>query len=265
MYSLIVILIISYTINLYVSKKIYRLFIKEKYLSINYKGNHIPNSMGITIVFTQLLIIPVIFFITKDMYIINIIFISTIIALIGMLDDFIGNEVKGFKGHFNSFLKGELTTGFIKALIGVLASLFVVVIKFNNIYEILFNLIILTLSINTINLFDLRPGRGLKVYFLFTIILLLGFINNNMLVLTFSVLGATLAYFPMDLKGYSMLGDVGSNLLGFYMGVFLISSSINKYLLIIILLLINIISERISISCIINKNRILKYLDEMGR
>jgi UDP-N-acetylmuramyl pentapeptide phosphotransferase/UDP-N-acetylglucosamine-1-phosphate transferase len=225
----------------------------------NYKEEAIPYSAGIVYI---LVILSYPFFAYEE-FRIMISFFG--IIFIGIMDDFFGTSAyKGFKGHFKALKWGVLTTGFYKLLMISIISIFYSSNFHLSIIDLIFNSVFLSSMANTFNLLDLKPGRAFKVYFTFLAILL--FYNNNFNNLFFIILGCSMVLFYFDLNRLLMLGDSGSNFIGFYLGVYLLET-VRIYILPMILLLIslNFLSEYCSFSKIIAGNRILKYLDSLGR
>lgn len=233
----------------------------------NYKKEKIPMSLGIIFIFIQLISLSLYIIFKNDMEIIFYLLGIVTMGLIGLLDDLAGDiKVKGLKGHIKSFFKGELTTGFIKASIGFFLAMIVSILISKDVLNMVINTFTIALSINALNLFDLRPGRSLKVFsFLSIIFLLISKFNNYFIIV--SMLAIVLVYFPYDIKARAMMGDTGSNVLGFSLGYYIVLSQSLKIRIIYLLCLIilHIIAEKTSITKIINENKILKYLDELGR
>ena len=237
----------------------------------NYKNEMIPVGMGI--VFLPMIIINTIIigYLTIDtVALISLaLFIFAMICMFfaGALDDLIGNRnVSGLKGHFKSLLKGELTTGGFKALFGGFVGLVVSVCISRNIVDIIVNTLVIALSTNLMNLFDLRPGRAIKAYLVIMIpiyITLTGYIK----VLPLLILPNVLAYFNTDLKARGMMGDTGSNVLGISIGVLMAFGYDIKVRLawLVFLILMHLITEKFSLTKIIEKNRVLKFIDNLGR
>ena len=250
----------------------------------NYKNEMIPVGMGI--VFLPMMIINSIilgfvtlnniWFVSSSNYNLNIVwllclalYIFSMMAMFfaGALDDLIGNRsVSGLKGHFKSLLKGELTTGGFKALFGGFVGLVVSVCISNDIVDIIVNTLIIALSTNLMNLFDLRPGRAIKAYLVIMIpiyITLTGYIKA----LPLLILPNVLAYFNTDLKARGMMGDTGSNVLGISIGVLMAFGYGIKVRLawLVFLILMHLITEKFSLTKIIEKNKVLKFIDDLGR
>ena len=250
----------------------------------NYKNEMIPVGMGI--VFLPMIIINSIilgfvtlnniWFVSSSNYNLNIVwllclalYIFSMMAMFfaGALDDLIGNRnVSGLKGHFKSLFKGELTTGGFKALFGGFVGLVVSVCISSSIVDIIVNTLIIALSTNLMNLFDLRPGRAIKAYLVIMIpiyIALTGYIKA----LPLLILPNVLACFNTDLKARGMMGDTGSNVLGISIGVLMALGYGIKVRLawLVFLILMHLITEKFSLTKIIEKNRVLKFIDNLGR
>lgn len=250
----------------------------------NYKNEMIPVGMGI--VFLPMIIINSIilgfvtlnniWFVSSSNYNLNIVwllclalYIFSMMAMFfaGALDDLIGNRnVSGLKGHFKSLFKGELTTGGFKALFGGFVGLVVSVCISSSIVDIIVNTLIIALSTNLMNLFDLRPGRAIKAYLVIMIpiyITLTGYTK----VFPLLILPNVLAYFNTDLKARGMMGDTGSNVLGISIGVLMALGYGIKVRLawLVFLILMHLITEKFSLTKIIEKNKVLKFIDDLGR
>ncbi|SHH88671.1 UDP-N-acetylmuramyl pentapeptide phosphotransferase/UDP-N-acetylglucosamine-1-phosphate transferase [Caloranaerobacter azorensis DSM 13643] len=251
----ILIFIFSFLISYFLIKIFYKLFKKNNFLFSNYKLKKIPSCMGIVFVITQTItsLLSLTLLEINHVIIFYYLICMLFIAVISLLDDIIGNyKIKGFKGHISNLIRGNITTGALKAITGFICSFFISYFISNNLNELIINTIILVLSINFINLLDLRPGRAVKMTIILMIILLLSqpIVNTFILI---SALGFLIVYLPKDLKGIVMLGDVGANTLGWTLGVQLILSvnSIIKFIALILLIIIHIVAEKYSISKII--------------
>jgi UDP-N-acetylmuramyl pentapeptide phosphotransferase/UDP-N-acetylglucosamine-1-phosphate transferase len=127
--------------------------------------------------------------------------------------------------------------------------------------------LLIALAANTVNLVDLRPGRAIKVFYLWFFLLLGFFWDKETLALLAPLAGGLLALAPTDLKARGMLGDTGANLLGAALGmtsVWATAFSI-QLAVVVFLLLLHLFTEKYSLTGIIERNRLLSYLDNLGR
>jgi len=199
----------------------------------------------------------------------------------GLFDDWAGsNQIKGFKGHLTALLHGHLTTGGLKFLgIGLLSLFLAISLYYDGVASILRVALVtcvIALAANLMNLFDLRPGRAGKMYLLglviaFLCIIAFGLLEVlgwwGLLALLLAALGPLLAVWRFDLAEKGMIGDAGANSMGVFLG-FLFATSLPVWGLVVSvvgLALVNLLSERVSFSRIIERNRALTALDNLGR
>ncbi len=207
--------------------------------------------------------------------------------VLGLVDDLWGNsERKGFRGHLHALRHGRLTTGIIKLLGGgaLACGMAWVTVAPSAYYPmaVLLAVLLIALSANALNLFDLRPGRALKVWLLAGIPLFfaaashLRLAEHGMaadvagqylpLALALMFLVAVL-YAPLDFAGMMMLGDTGANPLGAVLGLSLtlLLPLPAQALAILLLLALHGYAERASLTRLIERVRWLRWLDELGR
>lgn len=246
------------------------LLIKSNLIRPNYRGENIPVGMGI--VFLPMLIINSITILYFDyenpLYLFLFLFSIISMFLAGALDDIIGNrDVSGLKGHFKNLFKGNLTTGGFKAVFGGFVGVLVSVCISKNVFDIIINTLIIALSTNLMNLFDLRPGRAIKVYLIIIFVILFNVIDHQIRYLIMLILPNVLAYFNYDLKAKAMMGDTGSNVLGISIGViFALSFPFSiRICWLLFLVFIHILTEKYSLTKIIENNKLLNYIDKLGR
>ncbi|MFW5786725.1 MAG: hypothetical protein ACOCV3_00500 [Halanaerobiales bacterium] len=231
----------------------------------NYKGEKIINSGGIIIVLFYLLyyILSINLKKVNSLQWSGLIFILMITASVGVIDDICGgrNE-KGFKGHIKKLWKGKLSTGVMKA-IAVTTSAIIVLLYLNNFK--LTNVTIIIFSANLFNLLDLRPGRALKVFILMSVFLLVFYPQFILYFLPIYII--SIVYLPLEFKKIMMLGDSGSNSLGIILGwsIINISHTLIKINVLLLFFILNILAEKISFTKIIEKNRYLNWVDQIGR
>lgn len=208
------------------------------------------------------------------------------VALIGFLDDTLGagTKVKGIAGHYRLWKEQRrVSTGLIKAGGILLAAIPVVCLlqQANGAPSWLtggMQVLLLGLMANGVNLLDLRPGRALKAFMAMVLLLCVWmFVSRNsaaagavyagLLPDMLPVVCGALALLKPDLRGQVMLGDTGANLLGFAAGCCAIAllGWPAQCALLVLLLLLHVLTWRRSLTTIIERNRVLQWLDQWGR
>jgi len=224
---------------------------------------------------------------------------------LGIVDDAFGTGAdRGFKGHLKAMARGRLTTGGLK-LIGIGLACFVTAFVVGPSApwgvtwagdmptggEIAGSLALallagasIALTSNFVNLTDLRPGRALKAY---SILAVLGALSSGLMlgvgfgpfdaplaerlavtaILAIFALGPVAAVWRYDLGERGMLGDAGANPMGAVAGLLIVSGlplwGLGAYF--VLMLALNLASERMSYTRIIENSAPLRWLDSVGR
>ncbi|TCO79835.1 glycosyl transferase [Marinisporobacter balticus] len=265
----IIFLSVSFMISKFIMPMFFHLLYDTESIKDNYRGESIP--VGLGLIFIPVITINTICLIlwrTGDNAL-DLMFLIGCFAmgLAGLLDDLLGNrDVTGLKGHLKMMLKLKLTTGGFKAAFGGLVAFTISIIISKDPINIVMNTLIIAFFTNFINLLDLRPGRALKGFLISGVALVLNPIYEIFRYLLFGLMGATLAYLPYDLKAKSMMGDVGSNILGVSLGIVCASSDFHVRVVVLGFLVgIHIYTEKYSLTQTIQKVKILRYIDKIGR
>jgi hypothetical protein len=201
---------------------------------------------------------------------------------LGMADDMFGSAAdKGFRGHLSALMRGRLTTGALKLFgIGLLAA-FSLAPDFGSIEtpmwivitEWVLQVLAIALTANLLNLTDLRPGRALKVYSLLALVgcVLIGVSSGWSIVplLALVSFGPVVAVWGFDLKARAMLGDAGANAAGVMVGWVLANALVAWWwalaAYVVVVLVLNLVSERVSFSDVIERTPFLRWIDGLGR
>jgi UDP-N-acetylmuramyl pentapeptide phosphotransferase/UDP-N-acetylglucosamine-1-phosphate transferase len=190
----------------------------------------------------------------------------------GVLDDLAGSgKRRGLKGHLGALAQGEVTTGTVK-LAGLAATgLAGGLLLGGRRADVLINAGLIAGGANLLNLFDLRPGRAVKVATLSAGLIAVGGAGgpdrSAGLAAVAAPLGAGLALLPEDLAERAMLGDAGANALGAMLGAAAAGSlprSARAGLLAGIVAL-TVASEKVSFTKLIERTPALRRLDMLGR
>jgi len=263
---------LAFTLTLLVRDKVLAMIVGGGFTRPNFKGLDIPLSAGV-IFFISVLPASLPLLVAAPTGIGDMlqlyIFAMAAATCLGLMDDFWGaRDTSGLLGHFKALLKGRLTTGAVKALGGGVLGLFLGAQLFpGQPWRIIDSALIIALSINLLNLFDLRPGRAGKVFILLCLAMLPSLIGQPEIVPVAVVLGALLAFLPADLKARAMMGDAGSNTLGVVIGITAAVALDGYYRVgyLVLVLLVHVITEKFSLTRIISANPVLNYLDLLGR
>jgi hypothetical protein len=185
---------------------------------------------------------------------------------LGAYDDLAGSgDSRGFKGHLSALAHGEVTTGAVKILgigvAGLVAAALAGTKGRSTPADVLINGALIAGSANLLNLFDLRPGRAIKVGALAA---LPGTLSGSAVVA--APLGAAVALLPEDLGERAMLGDAGANALGALLGLSAarLPRPVRLGLLAGVAAL-NAASEVVSFTKVIQATPALRRLDQFGR
>ncbi|NLV22338.1 MAG: hypothetical protein GXY49_10180 [Syntrophomonadaceae bacterium] len=235
----------------------------------NYQGIDIPVSAGLTFPLALMLVFLVYIFLGwgQDNYQFFLLGL-TVISFLGFIDDMLGQrDTLGFRGHFGALLKGRLTTGGLKALGGGFVAFFIAVTLGGAWWNIVLNTLLMALFTNMMNLLDLRPGRAIKGYLLFLLLIAAAVLAEVDYLLLAPLLGAVLCYLPVDVKARAMMGDAGSNVLGLALGVYAASwlSLSARLAFLFFLIAIHLYTEKYSLTTTIENNKLLKAIDQLGR
>lgn len=199
-------------------------------------------------------------------------------AFVGLVDDMFSDDNSGFKGHLGSLFRDDMmTTGTYKLFLGGTVALAASALLADGFLEVLMHTGIICLSANLSNLADTRPGRTAKFAMAFTFIALSLWIvldradviiNGFNSFFTLSVtLGGLLGTLHLELREQMMLGDTGSNAVGAVIGysICLIPNTAVEVSMLVILAVLNVLSEKVSFTKVIEEVPVLRFIDELGR
>jgi len=216
----------------------------------------------------------------------------------GVLDDLRGSAARrGLRGHLGALTHGEVTTGTVK-LAGLAASgLGAALLEGGGPADVAINAGLVAGGANLLNLFDLRPGRAIKVAALSALLIAAagngggsssgvgrgggsvgwsgesgigsggGTARAAGLAAVAAPAGAALALLPADLAEQAMLGDAGANALGALLGAAAARSLPRRARLCLLggIAALTVASEKVSFTKVIAASPPLNWLDMLGR
>jgi UDP-GlcNAc:undecaprenyl-phosphate/decaprenyl-phosphate GlcNAc-1-phosphate transferase len=198
-----------------------------------------------------------------------------VIAL-GLVDDTLAEDRRGegarpadrgWRGHGAAALRGELSTGALKALGSLGLALFAMSYLSLSSGRWLLAAGVLVLATNLFNLLDLRPGRSTKAFVLLGAGLTIGSMGLRPLWALGLFAAPALIAGAYDLRERAMLGDTGANLLGALAGLWLVLtlSGTGQLIALGLLAAVTVFGELRSISALIERTPVLRELDSWGR
>jgi UDP-GlcNAc:undecaprenyl-phosphate/decaprenyl-phosphate GlcNAc-1-phosphate transferase len=188
-------------------------------------------------------------------------------AALGGYDDLAGRaDRRGFRGHLGALSRGEVTTGTVK-LGGIGATgLAAAALAGGGPADVIINAGLAAGGANLVNLFDLRPGRAIKVALAGAALLAVAGPGGAGPAAA-APAGAAAALLPDDLAERVMLGDAGANCLGAMLGLAAAArlSRPARVALLAGIAGLTAASEVVSFTAVIERTPALRWLDMLGR
>jgi UDP-GlcNAc:undecaprenyl-phosphate GlcNAc-1-phosphate transferase len=186
-----------------------------------------------------------------------------IVYAAGLWDDLQPSPVHGVRAHFNALGRGRVTSGIVKLIAGLVAAGIAVLATGAHGWSLALAIPLIAGVTNLCNLFDVAPGRALKVGFCFAV----GLIVVRSSSLPWATAGMTAALLPFDVHEKAMLGDAGANLLGFVLGYLLWArlSVMGMAIALAVVLVLNALAETVTLTRIIRGTPPLRWLDDLWR
>ncbi|MGW0451159.1 hypothetical protein ACWDWV_37955, partial [Streptosporangium sandarakinum] len=190
---------------------------------------------------------------------------------LGAYDDLYGvTASKGFRGHLGALAKGEVTSGAVKIAGIGLTGLAAAALTARRPADAVIDGMLVAGAANLANLFDLRPGRAIKVGLLAGAPLLAAGLRRGdpvVAALAALPLGASAALLPEDLGERAMLGDAGANALGALLGL---TAAVTlgrpgRLAALGTVAALTAASEKVSFTKVIAGNPVLNRIDMLGR
>jgi UDP-GlcNAc:undecaprenyl-phosphate GlcNAc-1-phosphate transferase len=186
---------------------------------------------------------------------------------LGLLDDLAAGAPRGLRGHARAVVRGELSTGAIKAIGTIALAAYALAGRGASAPEYVAAVGVLVLAAHLGNLLDTRPGRAEKA---------LAFSLGAVCLASWSLaparpiaalIGPVALCAWFTLRERAMLGDSGASLVGAMIGVLLVSalSVAGLWILLALLIAISLYGEFRSISAAIERVPLFDRLDSLGR
>lgn len=237
---------------------------------LNYRGTLLPVCLGaaemIVVATGVLLVFAGVRWGTgrSDISALLILAAMILVFLAGLFDDSRPARTRGLMSQLRLLGRGTLTSGIVKLLVIVAASTLVALVDHARGVRLLVGIPLIAGSANLWNLLDVSPGRALKFFVIAAVGCAAGGYRHILLP---TALGAALALLPFDLKERGMLGDSGSNVLGFIIGIVAFETlGLGGLVAVLVgILLLHLLAETVTLSRIIRATPPLRWFDQLGR
>jgi UDP-N-acetylmuramyl pentapeptide phosphotransferase/UDP-N-acetylglucosamine-1-phosphate transferase len=189
---------------------------------------------------------------------------AAVVFAAGLLDDLRPGGPRGLAAHGRELLRLHITTGVLKALAGVAGALVVVLtVPGRSAWAMAAGVVLIAGSANVGNGLDVAPGRAGKLFVIGALPML--FLGPPGLLAR--VVGAEVAALWPDLRERGMLGDSGSNLLGFVLGAaaYMELSGVGVAVAAAVAVALNLVAETVTLSRTVSAIPPLRWLDRAGR
>jgi UDP-GlcNAc:undecaprenyl-phosphate GlcNAc-1-phosphate transferase len=189
------------------------------------------------------------------------------LAAVGLLDDLFGGQgARGFRGHIGGLLRRRPTTGLLKLLAGVAAGVGMAMLIGGGPVRLASAALLIATAANLWNALDVRPGRSLKWAVVVLVPVFAASRELGVGLVLASALGAGIGVLPFDLLERGMLGDHGSNPLGFLVGTGLavVLPTAGVLVAAVLALALQVVAETVTISRLIEAVPPLRWFDRLG-
>ncbi len=193
---------------------------------------------------------------------------SLLVFAAGVVDDLSPQGPRGLRGHLKALAQLRVTTGILKVFVVVAVSLVLVVsLPRRGLGVEIAGIAAIAACANLWNGLDVRPGRALKAFLPVAVSVLVFGVSLRLMPTLPGVLMAAAVALPLDLRERAMLGDGGSNLLGFTagLGLYLLVPSWAVVVVAVLGVALNVAAETVSLSLLIERTPPLAWIDRLGR
>jgi UDP-N-acetylmuramyl pentapeptide phosphotransferase/UDP-N-acetylglucosamine-1-phosphate transferase len=234
----------------------------------NYRGVHLPRALGIALALVAVLS-TVAIAVGLGLEAAGWVALagSLLVFGAGLIDDLYPTGPRGLRDHIRSLARGRMTTGVLKmAVVGACSVLVVALQPARPVWVQIVGVVLVAACTNVWNGLDVRPGRALKAFLVAGLCTIA--VDRSLLPTLpgLVVLGAGPALY-FDLRERAMLGDGGSNLLGFTvgLGLYLELPEWGVGAAAVLAVALNVLADTVTFSRLIDALPPLRWLDGLGR
>jgi hypothetical protein len=191
---------------------------------------------------------------------------ALLVTSAGAVDDAAPAGPRGIRGHLRALASGHVTTGAIKVVVVVGSAVVIVAAEpLRPGVEQAAGVVLIAAAANVWNGLDVRPARALKFGYL-ALLPTWGAVPWPMAPFVPGVALASVLILPWDAGERAMLGDAGSNLLGFSIGLSLYLVLGDAWVVAAagVAVALNVLADTVTLSRLIQLVRPLRWYDGLG-
>jgi len=189
------------------------------------------------------------------------------VGCLGLIDDLVDARPRGWRGHGQAVLRGEVSTGALKAAGTIGLAAWAAAGDGVTGLALVAEALVLALAAHLGNLLDTRPGRAEKGLAVTAGALCLAAWSLAPLDPISPLIVPVAACSWLTLREHAMLGDTGASMVGGMIGIVLVSAlaAPETYLALAVLLVFAIYGEFRSIGSAVERVPLFQRLDSLGR
>ena len=191
-----------------------------------------------------------------------------LVAAAGLVDDLFPIGPRGLRGHLRALIDGHMTTGVLKLIVAIGGAVVAIALQPERQAPIeLAGVVLVAAATNLWNGLDVAPGRALKAFLPVELAVLLARPAPELLPFGAGLAVGAAIGLILDLRERAMLGDGGSNPLGFAAGLSLYVVLPGPAVVAgaVLAVTLNLLAETVTLSRAIRAVPPLRWLDELGR
>jgi UDP-N-acetylmuramyl pentapeptide phosphotransferase/UDP-N-acetylglucosamine-1-phosphate transferase len=189
------------------------------------------------------------------------------VGCLGLIDDLVDAQPRGWRGHGQAVLGGEVSTGALKAAGTIGLAAWAAAGDGATGLALVAEALVLALAAHLGNLLDTRPGRAEKGLALTAGALCIAAWSLAPLDPIAPLIAPVAVCSWLTLREHAMLGDTGASMIGGMTGIVLVSAlaAPGTYLVLAVLLVFAIYGEFRSIGSAVERVPLFQRLDSLGR
>ena len=185
----------------------------------------------------------------------------------GFVDDRSPAGPRGLRNHLRELGHMRVTTGIVKLVVIVASAVVVAASLPSRGSTTIGGAVLMAAGANLWNGLDVRPGRALKAFLPVSAGVLLAGPAFELAPPLPGIVAGAVAVLPLDLRERAVLGDGGSNLLGFAagLGMYLVLADAAVWLAAGSAVVLNVLADTVTLSRLIEGTPPLRWFDTLGR